>query len=109
MPRETPWELCRRMAEDTLKRIREDRRTASVRVARLLDTLEEKLFDSDLQVEDLRRASGELDPNLSTRFAAELGVASVWTHSDLPKRRGRRKTRTLPRVSRSRTWAVRST
>ncbi len=41
--------------------------------AQLLAVIEERLLDPDLDVNDLLRACGQRDKNVSTRFAAELG------------------------------------
>ncbi len=67
--------LRRRLEGDTLKRIRADRRRASVRVAQLLAKLEKRIFHPDLNVESLRRWCDQLDKNVSTRFAEELGLS----------------------------------
>lgn len=71
--------LCRKMAEETLARIRDDRKRASVKVAELLAMIEERLFDPDLQVETLRRWCGNADKNVSARFAEELGY-TPWAY-----------------------------
>ena len=67
------WDLCRRLAGETLERIRELRRQASVRVAQLLEVIEQRLLDPDLDVNDLLRECGLRDPNVLTLFAAEVG------------------------------------
>lgn len=64
--------LCRRLVTETLDRIREDRRRASVRVAELLAVIEERLLDPDFDVSVLLRECGLRDKNASTRFANEL-------------------------------------
>ncbi len=65
-------ELCRRLAVETLDRIRADRKRASVRVAKLLAVIEERLLDPDFDVNALLRECGHRDKNVSTRFANEL-------------------------------------
>ncbi len=67
--------LSHQIAEETLQRIRKDRKRASVRVGQLLRVIEEKLLDADLQVESLRRWCGANDKNVSTQFKTELGLA----------------------------------
>ena len=72
-------DLCLRLAEDTFKRIRADRQRASVRVAQLLEVIEERLLDPDLDVQQMLRAAGQRDPNVSTQFSSELGL-SPWAY-----------------------------
>ena len=72
-------DLCLRLVEDTLERIRADRKRASVRVAELLEVIEERLLDPDLDVDALMRDAGQRDRNVSTRFAAEL-ILSPWAY-----------------------------
>ena len=74
MPKEPAWKLCGRLKAKTIERIREDRKRASVQVAAMLEVIEEHLFDPDFRIGDLRRLTRLPDPNLSTRFAAELGL-----------------------------------
>ena len=74
MFRDQARELSLEIAEETRQRIREDHRRASVRVAQLLELVEEHLLDADLQVESLQRWCGQHDKNISTRFAEELGL-----------------------------------
>lgn len=69
-----PEDLCRRLAEETRERIRADRGRASVRVAQLLAVIEERLLDPELDVQEMLRAAGQRDPNVSTRFSAEVGL-----------------------------------
>ena len=69
-------ELCLRLQEETLRRIHEDRKRASVRVAELLAMIEQRLLDPDLKVKSLRLWCGRRDNNVSTRFAEELGLGA---------------------------------
>ena len=67
-------DLCLRLFEDTRERIRKDHQRASARVVELLVVIEERLLDPNLDVNELLRECGQRDQNISTRFAAELGL-----------------------------------
>ena len=67
-------ELRLRLQGETLASIRADRERTSVRVAKLLGIIEEHLFDPDFDVNALRRLAKLPNKNLSTLFAAELGM-----------------------------------
>ena len=71
--------LTQEMAEETIERIQADRVRVSVRLQPLLDYILEFLFDSDLNVDSLRRWTETHDRNVSTHFARELG-APPWTY-----------------------------
>ncbi len=66
--------MCLRLAEDIRKRIRADRKRASVKVAQLLDVIDRMLLDPDLTVDSLLRECGQRNKNVLTQFAIEIGV-----------------------------------
>ena len=68
-------QLCLRLAEETRRRIRADREQASVKVAELLEVIDDQLLHPDLDVGFLLRECGQRDKNVLTRFSAELGMA----------------------------------
>ena len=74
MFRDQARELCQRMAEETLERIRADRKRASVRVAAMLETIELLLLEADLQVAAVQKMCGAAK-HVATRFTEELGLA----------------------------------
>ncbi len=67
--------LCLRLQEETLARIRADCQRASAAVVQLLEMIEQRLFDEELDVNALLRWCGRRDNNVLTRFAADLGLA----------------------------------
>ena len=54
-------DLCLRLLPETLERIRADRKGAHVRVAQLLEVIERRLLDPDLDVPVMMRASEQRD------------------------------------------------
>ena len=65
--------LSVRLLDEAAREIRQDRHGTSPPVARMLEVLEGRLFDPELDVAALLRWSGQRDKNMLTRFAAEVG------------------------------------
>jgi len=79
MFRDRAVELRIKAAEATLERIRGDRRRATAQLQPILEHVEDRLFDNELQVNSLRRDLGIRDESMSRRFGDELGL-TPWAY-----------------------------
>ncbi|MCP4549153.1 MAG: helix-turn-helix transcriptional regulator, partial [bacterium] len=65
--------LLIKAAEETMKRIREDRARVSPQLKPIIDYIADHLFDVDFQVKRMLSECGVRDHTIPTQFANELG------------------------------------